>query len=280
MLLQVASLSSGTYTITIRGTGENNLMRTCTFTFTVVVPPAESSDDADVKEVGVWHADIYNDDDAFGFLLKLNEMGFTWRFRFWEGNVKVDHFTTEDSRYVDAVDFAYVAMHGENARFDPPSGYVYLNNCVWGDIDLEWMFTRTCLTLNKNTINNVVYTFDDHLHGITGYDTEIRRSTNFGLLFAYDLTNTNPKSIKEAWFYRNRQFDNENEWAAIYRGICWYYPTNSIYFDYGDEYLPGYGTGMRIDPPCYGYHGEDYYWLRAYHRIRCTSWGEEEGWYE
>lgn len=54
-----------------------------------------------------------------------------------------------------------------------------------------------------------------------------------------------PLPIENAWRRSTKDIQaDENVWAAIYRG----YWDGQYVIDLGQEYLPGYGSGMRPDP--------------------------------
>lgn len=237
-------------------------------------------DDSNNSEVGIeWVNDypgfindlMWCDADAEGFYNHLGSKGFTRVFDrgdnlAWESDFERQGVGGSD--FVDInCDFAYFSGHGTEEAFlfgtnhDGDGNYVFKvqslegssinQEAQWGDRDLEWIFISACLVLNwQNIASRWSYAFSGDLHGMTGFSTEEDQTPVLGEYFAKYLADTwGPYNIKDAWKNATRNDPNINNAreAAIYRVKLYLIDLNQ-YVDYGTEHLPGYGSGMIMDP--------------------------------
>lgn len=241
---------------------------------------AAGNDDSNQKEIGAWGINnysgnpnfpslIYMVSDAIGFYSWLTQKGFTGRFLKTDNYALESHFEKasvggQDSSYADACDFVYFAGHGTYDAFhfgtsNDNNAYprqVHYTEADWGDQDLEWIFLASCHVLEQLPMEwDLAFHSPKTLHGMTGFNTHRIDSSGIGVWFARYLTGSGPPddpgpySMKEAWkkaVYKDGY--QAFEWAAAYAVVvvC-SAPQPTIH--YWNEYLPGHGSGMNIDPP-------------------------------
>jgi hypothetical protein len=293
MTLEVGSPAAGTYTITIRGNGADGKVHSCSYQLSVSVPPPQTyPDDYDYdRNVGIWYIRYTpnGEPDALGFweTLRDAQKGYNLKFKFWQNQARENHFIKpglggQDNRYADAVDFAYIVFHGNPGVFQvpgtplasEPATNIPLGNCEWGNGDMEWAFTRCCNLLEEDGLGWHYSLFDHHLHGITGFHTDSPWWDDFGTVFAIHISQN--MGIKDAWIKTGQDCNNSDKWVAVLRA-CLIGPNDTIEKDYGNECLPGFGSGMYSDPGYFGGSQEDYWFWYLYTRAQCVEWGEVVG---
>ncbi len=241
---------------------------------------AGGNDDANNREIGIEHIQDYapvnlpdlhyTDEDAQGWYNVLGNLGFTCSFNNANQSANESHFERpNDADWADNVDFAYFSGHGYSDGFyfstNNPNHIASYDQMTLGDSDLEWLFLSACQVLQSPTWNQWKAIFASNgLHGMTGFHSVMQDTQNLGSLFAYYLTGTNGYSlcsIGDAWLYATH--DDQPSQVYVY-GVGWiqirsailcraeYDPIIGIItFNYYDEYLPGYGSGMYSDPGPY-----------------------------
>jgi len=214
----------------------------------------------DYAPLGIWWIPNLDNTglDAQGWYNVLGNQGFTPVFN--NGNQSADesHFErSDDADWADNVDFAYFAGHGNSTGFlfatNNPNHLASYDQMTLGDQDLEWLFVSACSVLQYSTRWQWCNIFASYgLHGMTGFDTSMPDTPTLGSLFAYYLTGTNGfplRSIGDAWKHATiDDIDDGDIYAAILCRAQYDPVTGILTFNYYDEQMPGYGSGMYPDP--------------------------------
>ena len=167
------------------------------------------------------------DDVAMGFYDVLTAHGYTGRFAWGNGNAWACDFIDgdldpcgDDHNWVDTVDIAYHADHGNIGRFgfDGHDRCVVLASaCRWGDdFDLEWIVLDDCSCLRQGHYG-VWWPAFQKLHMVIGFDTNANDDGQRGRLFAEKLVAG--WSVRQAWWYACEQTQGSSTYAAI-AGAC------------------------------------------------------------
>lgn len=258
----------------------------------IVVPIVSAgNDDGNQRELGIeWVNDYsgfpppppnflqYTDEDARGFYNYLGNRGFTRVFDYGNASASERHFEKasvggQDTNYVDSVDFVYFAGHGYTDGFlfgnnnDGDGTYTFRlhhNEALWGDGDLEWIIISACQILQYPGESDWHMAYND-LHGICSMRTSMYDTPNLGQIFAQYLTGATPYSIKAAW--RQATIDDQpgTVQGAYQSSVIRNIYTGITVVEYGNEFLPGYGTGMWPNDP-------SYYPLPPYVRVWNYEW--------
>ncbi len=261
---------------------------------------SDPNDNSNQKEIGVEWINKYpylgKDFDshcsrcAKGFYNILGDEGFTQVFdkgdkKAWESHFEKSAVGGEDYNYIDAIDYAFFAGHGntsslifrqDTSGYDGDDMYVrqaHYSEVKWGDGDLEWIALVACHVLNvmhrDDWIRNAFD--DDHLHGIVGFTDNVPswQIDDLGEYFATYLYNGD--SFKEAWKKAtNKVFTGDvAPTAAILYPKVWYDPPigpRGVWKDYSDECLVGRGSGSYPDPS--EYTDDPYKYVLYY----CDTW--------
>jgi len=235
------------------------------------------NDDSNLKEVGVEWVNIYhghgsdltwNDSEAGGFYDRLGELGWTKRFNFGNDSAMESDFEKSavggyDYIWIDALDFAYFAGHGNPYAFyfgtnhDGDGTYTYrvhYSEAEWGNTDLEWIVLAGCKILQLNGVfDRWGWPVFKGLHAILGFDsTEYDQPIwilypiwweSPGKRFVDYMTH--PYTIKESWKRTTIDWQPSDVWGAAL-GVQ---NPSTGYIQYND-YLPGYGyVSSDIDNP-------------------------------
>jgi len=164
------------------------------------------------------------DDTAVGFYNELTAHGYTGRFNWGNGAAWATDFMDKDvvgsgndHNWIDTVDFAYHADHGNVGIFgfgvSVDRCIVSSNECRWGDnSDLEWIVLDDCSTLRQGQYGVWWQSFQ-RLHMIISFDTNAHDDGSRGRIFAEKLVAG--WSIKQAWWYACEQTEGTTTYAAI-----------------------------------------------------------------
>jgi hypothetical protein len=164
------------------------------------------------------------DDVAVGFYDEMRANGYTGRFNFgnslaWANDFMDDDVVASgnDHSWVDTVDFAYHADHGNVGMFgfgvDNDRCIVSANQCRWGDnSDLEWIVLDDCSVLRHGQYGIWWQAFQK-LHMIISFDTNAHDDSDRGRIFAEKLADG--WSIRQAWWYACDQTEGSSTFAAI-----------------------------------------------------------------
>ncbi len=168
------------------------------------------------------------DDTAIGFYRVLTDNGYVGRFQWGDANAWSNDFVDsdvdpsgDDHNWVDTVDFAYHADHGNVGVFGfgraKDDCIVSANQCRWGDdSDLEWIVLDDCSELREDGYEIWTQVFQG-LHMILSFDTLAHDSSNRGEIFAKKLVAG--WTIRQAWWYACEQTEGSETYAAIL-GAC------------------------------------------------------------
>lgn len=168
------------------------------------------------------------DDVAIGFYDVLTSHGYTGRFQWGDGNAWANDFmdsgvepSGDDHHWIDTVDFAYHADHGNVGIFGfgrpVDRCIVAAEDCRWGDDDdLEWIVLDDCSCLRQGEYGVWWPTFQG-LHMIVSFDTNAHDASSRGRLFAEKLVDG--WSVRQAWWYACEQTEGDGTFAAI-AGAC------------------------------------------------------------
>lgn len=152
----------------------------------------------------------YSDDECIGFYNTLGQNGYTKKFNYGDDAASMDHWYPpswfgHDNDYIDGVDIAYYSGHGSSDRIilGPiiPTQWIYYQNCIWGDNDIEWLFLSGCNStadISKFQGSNKCLR---GIHVICGAVTSIGESDRTaiqGTICANLLFNGN--TVKDSWF--------------------------------------------------------------------------------
>ncbi|NIQ07797.1 MAG: hypothetical protein GWO20_19390 [Candidatus Korarchaeota archaeon] len=234
-----------------------------------------SNDDSNNMEVGIewinlyppdddtWGDLEYCDDDAEGFYDLLGANGWTQsdvnygNDDAWEKDFEKASVGGWDSTYIDNVDFAYFAGHGDigflkfSTDHDGDGSHeteVHYSETKWGDGDLEWIALSSCRTLHPSVKEEWIAhaCAGGHLHAIVGFKTNMPDTADLGETFAWHLLDG--KGIKDAWKTATKEeFGSAVEAAIIYAVV---YSTVGSPINYAQETLPNEGNYLS-DPSYY-----------------------------
>jgi hypothetical protein len=200
----------------------------------LLIPSSQSADtDVGVEWINTYpvcgHGELGGRDNvAVGFYNVLTGAGYTGRFNFGNGAAWADDFMDQDvvaagtdHNYIDTVDIAYHADHGNVGIFGFGVSHsqciVSANDCRWGDdYDLEWIVLDDCSCLRQGQYGVWWQTFQ-RLHMILSFDTNAHDDGSRGQIFANKLVAG--WSVKQAWFYAAEQTEGPSTYAAI-AGAC------------------------------------------------------------
>ncbi len=204
----------------------------------------------------------YADDCAEGFYYTLGNAGWKLSFNYgdalaWESDFEKSSVGGSDRYFVDDVDFAFFAGHGDSGKigfstnYDGDGNYekqVHYSEVKWGDRDLEWMTLVTCDTLDPDYKDEWIAhaCAGNHLHALLGFKTKIEPSDAkvLGTTFADYLLDG--KGIKDAWktatkekcdlpWWKELICNCKTEAAIIYPRV--YFGTRLVH-NYAQETLP------------------------------------------
>jgi len=191
-----------------------------------------------------------SDDTAVGFYNTLgNAYGWVQMFEKGDSEAQITHFVTgDDWRFIDGVDIALFAGHGESywIRLIEPS-VVFFNACEWGDNDLEWIFLHGCYTTRTpGNFKGIPNWAMNGVHLVCGYYSD-GADTVDGVNLANRLLGG--VSVRNAWFAtidestdppRSLQVIGENSYC-------------------GDDHIWGQGSVIS-DPPVDQYYTTWFYY--------------------
>jgi len=104
--------------------------------------------------------------------------------------------------------------------------------------------------------------FDDKLHGMTGYATEMAQNTDAGARFAKYLKGEmtgSPCTIEFAWRQTSIDLQYSYVEGAIYSG--YYYDSHEgTYLRCLNDYLPGHGISLEPNYSDTSVWGKEYYY--------------------
>jgi hypothetical protein len=197
------------------------------------------------------------DDVAVNFYNALVADGYMGRFNFgdewaWERDFKEPW----DATWIDTVDIAMHADHGNSCRF--AFGETSHEDCrlratdgpEWGDLDLEWLILDDCSVLKPNfewTCWNDAFR---GLHLICSFGATAHDSCSRGTHFADKLIAG--WTVVQAWFYAAEQTEGSGTIASVMGA------GNSSNDPY-DDHIWGHGS-VCSDP-----YPATYYWCTFHH---------------
>ena len=167
------------------------------------------------------------DDDAQGLKNQLGYSGWIKRFDYgnpsaWEQDFKglTKPGGGTEYRYVDTVDLAYFAGHGNSVGFYFGEGgrnhdddQLHYNDCrlEWGDGDMEWMALAACQVLDNSHLGDWSWCMDG-LHLILGFVTNMDDSAH-GVWFGWLIRNG--YNMTQAWFTASDISQNSGRIARV-----------------------------------------------------------------
>jgi len=182
----------------------------------MLIPLAGTKDhyDSSYPQVGVeWVNDYYygslehSDEVAIDFYNCLGNAGWVKMFQYGDSEAVSGHFHAyplygDDWRYIDGVDVALFAGHGETfwLRLIEPDNVLF-TSCEWGNNDLEWIFLHGCHTTENpsNFKRGLPLWAMNGIHLVCGYDSVGYDVQDDG----YNLANylLAGQSVMQSWFY-------------------------------------------------------------------------------
>jgi hypothetical protein len=159
------------------------------------------------------------DDVAVNFYDTLKADGYLGRFNFGEANAwESDFKEPHDQYYIDAVDIALHADHGNHCIFG--FGNTSHDDCVmsetharWGNQDLEWIVLDDCSVLPSNFGWTCMTDAFQGLHLILSFDTGANDRCSRGQLMADKLIAG--WTLVQAWFYAAEKTEGAGTYAAV-----------------------------------------------------------------
>jgi hypothetical protein len=183
----------------------------------VYTPLAGTKDnrDSSLPTVGVEWGNAYSlpsaqlywsDVTVTNFYNLFGNYGWKKMFNYGDLSALVNHFTaTGDRYYIDGVDFAFYAGHGEAYAINLPTyRFAWFSNCEWGDNDLEWIILHACHTTHTpSNFKSLIHNSMTGVHLICGFnsfgwDSEYGYT---GAAVAQKLLMGSGETVKDAWFY-------------------------------------------------------------------------------
>jgi hypothetical protein len=146
----------------------------------------------------------WSDETATNFYDLLGNAGWKQMFNYGDMAAQEEHFTVANDRYyIDGVDFAFYAGHGEDYAINLPTyRFAWFSNCEWGDNDLEWIILHGChTTQTPSNFKSFIHPAMNGVHLVCGYSSEGYDSEygHTGAFVAGRLLSGSGSTVKDAW---------------------------------------------------------------------------------